>query len=106
MANSFIGYHSVVDQCILDEGVNVGKFCYLGCGASVVSENWSVTVLGEGVTVPPHTAICRNCKILPHVGPSDFGGKVVPSDSIVSPRSVTEPWRIKEREVWETTVCQ
>ena len=40
-----------------------------------------------------------NCKILPHVGPSDFRGRVVPSDSIVSPRSVTEPRRIKEREV-------
>jgi len=99
MANSFIGYHSVVNQCILDEGVNVGKFCYLGLGGTGTSENWNITVLGEGVTVPPHTAIGHNCTILPHVGPDDFRGSVVPSDSIMSPRSVTKPRRINEKKI-------
>ncbi len=84
MSNSFIGYHSVVDHCILSEGINVGRLCYLGFGGSVTPGE-GVTVLGDQVTVPPHTAIGRNCKILPHTGLSDFTKKVVPSDSVISP---------------------
>jgi len=84
MSNSFIGYHSVVDHCILSEGVNVGRLCYLGFGGSV-TRGEGVTVLGDQVTVPPHTAIGRNCKLLPHTGLSDFTRKVITSDSVMSP---------------------
>lgn len=97
MANSFIGYHSVVDHCILDEGVNVGKFCYLGFegemavnGCTAIPDTGRLTVLGEGATVPPLTAICRNCKILPNVRPDDFTGKVVSPNSVISPRHETD----------------
>jgi glucose-1-phosphate adenylyltransferase len=100
MANSFIGRHSVVDNCILDEGVTVGKLCYLGFGGSVTPGSRKITIVGEGVTVPPHTAICHNCKILPHVSPDDFAGKVVHSDSVISPRQFTEPIRTKDKEVF------
>ena len=72
MTNAFVGYHSVVDRCILDEGVDVDKFCYLGSGASLISGNWDVTVLGKGVTVPPYTAIGHNCKLLPYTWPTGF----------------------------------
>ena len=98
MSNTFIGCHSVVDHCILDEGVNVGKFCYLGFGDTAISGN-GVTVLGKEVTVPPHTAICRNCKILPHVGPSDFIARVIPTNSVLSPRHISEPLWTEEKEV-------
>lgn len=100
MANSFIDYHSVVDHCILDERVNVGRFCYLGFGGTVTLGKRSLTVVGEGVTVPPHTAICRDCKIMPHVVPEDFTGKVVPSNSVLSPRQVTETFPIRKKEVF------
>lgn len=86
MANSFIGYHSVVDRCILDEGVNVGKFCYLGFEGSADPEGEILTLVGEGATIPPLTAICRNSKILPHVSPDDFTGKVIASNSVISPK--------------------
>jgi len=98
MANSCIGYHSVVDHCILDEGVHVDKFCYLGFESSTIRDNRVVTLLGEGVTVPSLTAICRNCKILPHVGPSDFSGKVVASNSVVAPKR-DHALKIKEKGV-------
>jgi glucose-1-phosphate adenylyltransferase len=86
MANSFVGYHSVVDHCILDERVNIGKFCYLGSGNAATSEKRKVTVVGEGVTIPPYTAIGCNCKIVPNMGPDDFKDKVVLSNSVLSPR--------------------
>lgn len=98
MSNTFIGYHSVVDHCILDEGVNVGKFCYLGFGSAAISGN-GVTVLGKEATVPSHTAICRNCKILPHVGPGDFINRVIQTNSVLSPRHTSETLRIEEKGV-------
>jgi len=89
MANTRVGYHSIVDSCILDEGTQIGEFCYIGFGNTLFPGNWDITVLGKGVTVPSHTAIGRNCRILPHVGPADFTANTVPSGSVVSPRSTT-----------------
>jgi glucose-1-phosphate adenylyltransferase len=86
MANSIVGEHSVIDRCVLDEEVNVGKFCYLGLGTSLISGNWDITVVGRSVTVPPFTAVGRNCKILPNVGAGDFTTNVVSMGSVVSPR--------------------
>jgi glucose-1-phosphate adenylyltransferase len=86
MGNVSIGYHSIVDRCILDDGVKVGQSCYIGIGASLLPGNWEITVLGKDVKVPSHTAISRNCKILPNVGPSDFTKPIVPSNNVLSPR--------------------
>jgi len=86
MADTHVGYHSVVERCILDEGVDVDKYCYIGFGNSLIQVDWDITVLGMGVFVPPYTAIGRGCKIMPHVGPEDFASRVIPSDSIISKR--------------------
>jgi glucose-1-phosphate adenylyltransferase len=95
MKDTFIGYHSVVDHCVLSQGVNVGKLCYLGFGGTVTPGESGITLLGDGVTVPPHTAIGRNCKVLPHTGPDDFPEKVVLSDSVVLP-GTGKPWADEE----------
>jgi glucose-1-phosphate adenylyltransferase len=89
MANTFVGDHSVVNHCILGESVDVGRFCYLGFGGAVMSGERGITVLGDGVTVPPHTAIGQNCQIMPHSGPSDFTRKVVPSNNKVPAKPST-----------------
>jgi glucose-1-phosphate adenylyltransferase len=89
MGNAFIGRHSVVDHCVLDEEVKIGDYCYLGFGSSLIPGNCDITVLGKGVTVPPHTAIGRNCKIMPHVEASDFVSNVVTSGVILLKRSLT-----------------
>jgi glucose-1-phosphate adenylyltransferase len=86
MGNVSIGYHSIVDRCILDEGVEVGQSCYIGIGSSLLPGNWEITVLGKDAKVPSHTAISRNCRILPRVGPGDFTKSVVPSNNVLSPR--------------------
>lgn len=85
MANTVIGKHSVVERCILDEAVNVGRFCYIGFGASLIPGNWDITILGKNVMVPPYTAIGRNCKILPGAGPADFNANAIPSGTIILP---------------------
>jgi len=86
MANTFIGHRSVVDYCILDEKVSVGRFCFVGFGAARIPLESEVTVLGRGATVPPHTAIGRSCEVLPNVEPSDFGSSAVHAGTMVSRR--------------------
>jgi len=90
MPNVFVGYHSVVDTCIIDEGVNIGKLCYIGFGKPLLSGDRDITVLGTGVTVPSHTAIGRNCTVLPHVDMSSFRGNLIASGSIISQHGVTK----------------
>ncbi len=86
MANVHIGYHSVINHCVLDEGVEVGQFCYVGFRNGPISGDGGITVVGKNVIVPRHIAIGHNCKILPKVQPADFLDTVVTSDSIVAPR--------------------
>jgi len=86
MPNVTIDYHSVVDRCILDEGVQVGKFCYIGFGGRLLPGDWDITVLGKEVTVPSGTAIGRKCRVLPRVGIDEFSTSLVHSGSVVHSR--------------------
>jgi glucose-1-phosphate adenylyltransferase len=87
MSNVFIGYHSVVDHCILDEEVNVGKLSYVGFRGGTLSDNQGIAVLGKGATVPAHTAIGANCRVLPHVGLADFTASMIAPGEVISPRT-------------------
>jgi glucose-1-phosphate adenylyltransferase len=79
MADTSIGYHSVVDGCILDEKVNIGNFCYIGFGAGLLPGNAEITVLGKDVTVPDLTAIGRKCIIRPGLGTAAFDKRLIPA---------------------------
>jgi acyl-[acyl carrier protein]--UDP-N-acetylglucosamine O-acyltransferase len=79
MEGTSIGYHSVVEGCILDENVNIGSYCYVGFGAGLLPGNAEITVLGKNVTVPDRTAIGRRCRVRPGLGPAAFDTRLVPS---------------------------
>jgi glucose-1-phosphate adenylyltransferase len=83
LANGHIGYHSVIDKCIVDEGVNVGKNCFIGLGASLIPGDWEVTVIGKEAAIPPHISVGRNCKICPGVNETDFTTAAVPSGTTI-----------------------
>jgi len=83
MTNSYIGHHSVVDRCILDEGVNVGEFCYVGFGSGLIPGSGDITVIGKDVNIPHRTAIGRGCRILPGTKMTDFPKRVVSPGSII-----------------------
>lgn len=89
MSDVTIGYHSVIDRCILDEGVNVGQYCYIGFGPALLDDDHNITAVGKGATVPNHTAVGRNCTIMPYVKPPDFRNSTVTSGMILFPHSVT-----------------
>ena len=84
MPDVSVGFHSVVDTCIIDEGVRIEKLCYLGFGKSLLEGNFDITVLGKGVYVPSHTAVGRDCRILPHVDASGFKGNLITSGTTLS----------------------
>jgi len=84
MPNVFVGFHSVVDACIVDEDTSIGKLCYIGLGKCVLGDG-DITVLGKGVTVPNHTAIGHNCTIMPFADASCFKRSLVSPGSVISP---------------------
>jgi len=88
MPNVFVGRHSMVDTCIVDEEVNIGELCYIGFGKSLLSGYCDITVLGKGVTVPSHTAIGRNCRVLPNTDMSGSRGSPIASGSILTQHGV------------------
>ncbi len=79
MADTFIDYHSVVSNCILDENIIIGKYCYLGFGSGPLPGKPEITVLGRSVTVPDRTAIGHSCRVPPGSGPEAFETRLVPS---------------------------
>jgi glucose-1-phosphate adenylyltransferase len=93
MAGTRIGASSIVDHCILDEGVDIGRFCYLGFGKSTATDTASIaaataganiTLVGKDVFVPPQTAIGRNSKVLPGLSLAERGSRLVPPGTVVA----------------------
>ncbi len=84
MANTRIGYHSVVDRCILDEKVEIGKFCYVGFGTAPLPGVCDITMVGKDVNVAPQTAIGRKSKILPGLRMAELGARFVAPGTVVS----------------------
>lgn len=72
-----VGFHSVVDSCIVDEEANIGKFCYVGFGSNQTAE---CTLIGKGASISSHTAIARGCKIMPYSNPTESISRVFIKD--------------------------
>jgi glucose-1-phosphate adenylyltransferase len=108
MPGASVGYHSIVDTCIVDEDVNIGKLCYIGLGKCLPGDG-DITVLGKGVTVPDHTAIGHNCTIMPGVDASSFRRGLITPGSIISrcgiPPGAVENKKVKEDERQSVTVA-
>jgi glucose-1-phosphate adenylyltransferase len=84
LADVSIGYHSIVDGCILDERVNIGNYCYIGFGVGLQSRRAEMTIVGSDVTVPDRTAIGRQCRIPPGLGPEAFDTRLIPSGTAMA----------------------
>jgi glucose-1-phosphate adenylyltransferase len=84
MPNTRIGYHSVVDRCILDEGVDIDQFCYLGFGSTPVPQVYDITMVGKGVNLGPQTAIGKKSKIMPGLRLADLNTRFVAPGTVVS----------------------
>ena len=101
MSNAFIGYHSIVDSCIVDERVAIGRLCYIGFGKPFLLGDEDITVVGKGINVPSHTVIRRGSRVLPQASSLKNGLVLNPALPQVEPvrRSrVDEEVQENERE--------
>lgn len=96
MSNAFIGYNSIVDTCVIDEEVNIGKQCYIGFGNSLPARGNDITVLGKGVNVPSHTVIRRNSRVSPHTDASSFTANPIVCPVLPQHGIVQESWANEE----------
>ncbi|MBN1374726.1 MAG: hypothetical protein JXA01_01085, partial [Dehalococcoidia bacterium] len=66
LPNVFVGYHSIVDNAIIDEGSHISKYSFIGFKAGLTDINSQITILGRDVIVPPYTAVLQNMRIPPY----------------------------------------
>lgn len=64
MANAIIGANSIVDHCILDEDVNVGRSCYIGHRSHQIQRDKDIAVVEKGVVIPDYSTVCRPFGVL------------------------------------------
>lgn len=86
MAKSSIGYHSIINHCILAENVKVGKYSFLGMQADSTDSGNNITVLGQNVVTPDYVAIGSRCKVLPGTVAADFDSKYIRPDTVIAAR--------------------
>jgi glucose-1-phosphate adenylyltransferase len=104
MADAFIGYHSMIDSCIIDEKVTIGRLCCIGFGTSFLPGDNDITVVGKGINVPSRTMIRRGSRVLPHADASSPKGNPASSNfalsqgSIVRESPLSEEMQENERE--------
>jgi glucose-1-phosphate adenylyltransferase len=74
-----IGYHSIIDRCILEDGVHIGRSCYIGFGAGPTAVKLGISVLGSELVIPDRTAIGHACKVSIGVERAALKAGVIPS---------------------------
>jgi glucose-1-phosphate adenylyltransferase len=96
MSDAFIGYNSMVDSCIIDEKVTIGRLCYVGFGESFLLGDNDITVVGKGINVPYRTVIRRGSRALPHVHVSSLKSNPVASGLTLAQGGVVQRSRVNE----------
>ncbi|MEI7642708.1 MAG: glucose-1-phosphate adenylyltransferase family protein [Chloroflexales bacterium] len=89
--DAWIGPETVIDHCVVDEGVRIGAGVLLGDGEDSTPNhdapdrlNTGLTLVGPQSQIPDGTCIGRNVAIRPRTAETAFGkGKVVESGSTV-----------------------
>ncbi len=85
MPRATIGYHSVVERCILEDDVHVGRFCYIGFGAGPMTGKRGISVLGSELVIPDRTAIGHACKVSSGAERAALKAGVIPSGTTLVP---------------------
>jgi glucose-1-phosphate adenylyltransferase len=96
MANAFIGYHSMIDSCIIDEKVTIGRLCGIGFGKSFLPGENDITVVGKGINVPSRTMIRRGSRVLPRADASSLKGNPASLNVALSQGSIVQGSPVSE----------
>jgi glucose-1-phosphate adenylyltransferase len=101
--DAVIGAGSVIDRCILDKEVVVGKNCKIGGGDDMTPNklepsrlNTGITLIGKRAHLPDQLTVGRNCKIGSDLRLEDFSSDNIASGETVEDRTFAHGW---EREL-------
>jgi glucose-1-phosphate adenylyltransferase len=97
MSNAFIGYNSMVDGCVLDEKVTIGRLCYIGFGESFLLGDRDITVVGKGINVPSRTVIGRGSRVQPGARMSELKSNPVASGLTLLEGSIVRSSPVEEK---------
>jgi glucose-1-phosphate adenylyltransferase len=89
MTDTVVRAGAVVDRCIVDKQVTVGRGAHLGWGKdysinTLGSLTTGVTLVGKNATLPPGLRVGRNCVLVSDLRESDFAAETIPSGATVS----------------------
>ncbi len=80
---------AVVDRCIIEKQVTVGRGAYLGWGKDYTGNplgnlTTGITLVGKNAQLPPGLRVGRNCVLVSDLQESDFTSQTVPSGATIS----------------------
>jgi glucose-1-phosphate adenylyltransferase len=89
MTDTVIQQGAVVDRCIVDKQVTVGRGAYLGWGKDYAINTLGnlttgITLVGKNAQLPPALRVGRNCVLVSDLQERDFASETVPSGATVS----------------------
>jgi glucose-1-phosphate adenylyltransferase len=89
LTDSLIQEGAVVDRCIVDKQVTVGRSAYLGWGRDYAINplgnlTTGITLVGKNTKLPPGLRIGRNCVLVSDLKEEDFASETIPSGATVS----------------------
>jgi glucose-1-phosphate adenylyltransferase len=94
MNDTVIRAGALVDRCVLDKEIEIGRGAQLGCGEDnrpnqlePANLDTGITIVGKRARVPANAVIGRNCRIDPNTSAEDYDELVVPSGGTVSERT-------------------
>lgn len=89
MTDTVIRAGAVVDKCIVDKQVNIGRGAHLGWGKDYAANTLGnlttgITLVGKNTQLPPRLRVGRNCVLVSDLQESDFTSETIPSGATVS----------------------
>jgi glucose-1-phosphate adenylyltransferase len=89
MTDTEVQEGAVVDRCIVDKQVTIGRGAYLGWGKDYAINTLGnlttgITLVGKNTRLTPGLHVGRNCVLVSDLKESDFASETIPSGATVS----------------------
>jgi glucose-1-phosphate adenylyltransferase len=94
MNDTVIGAGAIIDRCVLDKEIQVGRGACLGNGDDMTPNqlepaniDTGITIAGKRAVIPAGVLIGRNCRIDPNTTEDDYDELEIPSGGTISKRA-------------------
>lgn len=89
MNDTIVQAGAIVDRCVIDKWVTVGRGAHLGWGKNYAVNTLGnlatgITLVGKNAQLPPELRVGRNCILTSDLEENDFASETIPSGATVS----------------------